>query len=392
MIRFARFLLLVGCGLTLIGNADANKQEELENLRKRISTMQREMDKTSESKSEASDALRDSERDISNANRKLKELVTQQQGVNQTLNSLQTQQQHLNSRIADQQILLGKLLYQQYLGGQQEYFKLILGNQDPNQVARDLQYYQYIARHRAIWLATLRSDLASLAVVSQSTREQLAELSTLRAEQAAQKKSLEKSKADRQRTLGKISKQLRTQRREIHRMQRNENRLAELVEKLTKMLSQPSSNTLLRNENLPDNRFDGSPFEELKGKLTLPVRGEITNRFNTPRPDSTVLWKGLFVRTSTGQTVKAIASGQVVFADWLRGFGNLLIIDHGKGYMSLYGNNETLYKQVGDVLRGGDTIATVGNSGGNVDFGLYFELRHKSKPLDPMQWLAIKQH
>lgn len=392
MIRFARFLLLVGCGLTLIGNADANKQEELENLRKRISTMQHEMDKTSESKSEASDALRDSERDISNANRKLKELVTQQQGVNQTLNSLQTQQQHLNSRIADQQILLGKLLYQQYLGGQQEYFKLILGNQDPNQVARDLQYYQYIARHRAIWLATLRSDLASLAVVSQSTREQLSELSTLRAEQAAQKKSLEKSKADRQRTLGKISKQLRTQRREIHRMQRNENRLAELVEKLTKMLSQPSSNTLLRNENLPDNRFDGSPFEELKGKLTLPVRGEITNRFNTPRPDSTVLWKGLFVRTSTGQTVKAIASGQVVFADWLRGFGNLLIIDHGKGYMSLYGNNETLYKQVGDVLRGGDTIATVGNSGGNVDFGLYFELRHKSKPLDPMQWLAIKQH
>lgn len=392
MIRFARFLLLVGCGLTLIGNADANKQEELENLRKRISTMQHEMDKTSESKSEASDALRDSERDISNANRKLKELVTQQQGVNQTLSSLQTQQQHLNSRIADQQILLGKLLYQQYLGGQQEYFKLILGNQDPNQVARDLQYYQYIARHRAIWLATLRSDLASLAVVSQSTREQLSELSTLRAEQAAQKKSLEKSKADRQRTLGKISKQLRTQRREIHRMQRNENRLAELVEKLTKMLSQPSSNTLLRNENLPDNRFDGSPFEELKGKLTLPVRGEITNRFNTPRPDSTVLWKGLFVRTSTGQTVKAIASGQVVFADWLRGFGNLLIIDHGKGYMSLYGNNETLYKQVGDVLRGGDTIATVGNSGGNVDFGLYFELRHKSKPLDPMQWLAIKQH
>lgn len=392
MIRFARFLLLVGCGLTLIGNAYANKQEELENLRKRISTMQREMDKTSESKSEASDALRDSERDISNANRKLKELVTQQQGVNQTLSSLQTQQQHLNSRIADQQVLLGKLLYQQYLGGQQEYFKLILGNQDPNQVARDLQYYQYIARHRATWLATLRSDLASLAVVSQSTREQLSELSTLRAEQAAQKKSLEKSKADRQRTLGKISKQLRTQRREIHRMQRNENRLAELVEKLTKMLSQPSSNTLLRNENLPDNRFDGSPFEELKGKLTLPVRGEITNRFNTPRPDSTVLWKGLFVRTSTGQTVKAIASGQVVFADWLRGFGNLLIIDHGKGYMSLYGNNETLYKQVGDVLRGGDTIATVGNSGGNVDFGLYFELRHKSKPLDPMQWLAIKQH
>ena len=101
-----------------------------------------------------------------------------------------------------------------------------------------------------------------------------------------------------------------------------------------------------------------------------------------------MLWKGLFVRTSSGQAVKAIAAGQVVFADWLRGFGNLLIIDHGKGYMSLYGNNESLHKQVGDILRGGDTIAVVGNSGGNDISGLYFELRHKSKPLDPIKWLT----
>jgi septal ring factor EnvC (AmiA/AmiB activator) len=223
-----------------------------------------------------------------------------------------------------------------------------------------------------------------------STREQRTELASLRTEQAAQKKTLEKEQHARQRMLGKISQQLHQQRREITRLQRDESRLSQLVDKLTKMLAQPKSKSLFRNDNLPDNRFDGSPFDQLKGKLTLPVRGEITNRFGTPRPDSTVRWKGLFLRTSSGQAVKAIAAGQVVFADWLRGFGNLLIIDHGKGYMSLYGNNETLYKQVGDVLRGGDTIATVGNSGGNEDFGLYFELRHESKPLDPMKWLATK--
>jgi septal ring factor EnvC (AmiA/AmiB activator) len=149
---------------------------------------------------------------------------------------------------------------------------------------------------------------------------------------------------------------------------------------------------LFNNDNLPDSSYDGRPFDQLKGKLILPVKGVVTNRFGATRPDSTVQWKGLFLKSASGQSVKSIAAGQVVFADWLRGFGNLLIIDHGNGYMSLYGNNETLYKQVGDILRGGDTIASVGNSGGNEDFGLYFELRHQSKPLDPMVWVAKKSH
>ena len=293
--------------------------------------------------------------------------------------------------MAGQQALLGKLLYQQYLGGKQEYLKLLLNNQDPNQVARDLQVLPiHRPRPRNLAGQPCAKDLAELDAISMATRDQRAELASLREEQTAQKKTLEKEQHARQRMLSKISQQLHQQRREITRLQRDESRLAQLVDKLTKMLAQPKSKSLFRNDNLPDNRFDGSPFDQLKGKLTLPVKGEITNRFGTPRPDSTVQWKGLFLRTSSGQAVKAIAAGRVVFADWLRGFGNLLIIDHGKGYMSLYGNNETLYKQVGDVLRGGDTIATVGNSGGNEDFGLYFELRHESKPLDPMKWMATK--
>jgi murein hydrolase activator len=385
-------LLLASCLFTLVSIANASQQEELENLRERIADVQREMDKTTESKTEAADALRESERAISNSNRKLAELAVQMHTADQKIGKLQDEQGKLKTDLAGQQALLGKLLYQQYLGGRHEYLKLILNNRDPNQVARELSYYQYIARGRATWLANLRERLAELDAISMSTRDQRAELASLREEQTAQKKLLEKEQHARQRTLVKISQQLRHQRREITRLQRDESRLAQLVDKLTKMLAEPRSKSLFRNDNLPDNRFDGSPFDQLKGKLTLPVKGEITNRFGTPRPDSTVLWKGLFLRTSSGQAVKAIAAGRVVFADWLRGFGNLLIIDHGKGYMSLYGNNETLYKQVGDVLRGGDTIATVGNTGGNEDFGLYFELRHESKPLDPMKWMATKLH
>jgi murein hydrolase activator len=386
----ARVLPLVFCCSTLVNVAHASRQEELENLRKRIAAVQQEIEKTSESKVEAADELRESERAISNSNRKLAELAALQHAADQKLSKLQGQQQKLSTNMAEQQALLSKLIYQQYLGGKQEYLKLLLNNQDPNQAARDLRYYQYIARSRATWLATLRGNLAALDAISISTREQRTELASLRTEQAAQKLTLEKEQHSRQRMLGKISQQLHQQRREITRLQRDANRLSQLVDKLTKMLARSKSKSLFHNDNLPDNRFDGNPFDQLKGKLTLPVRGEITNRFGTPRPDSTVQWKGLFLRTGSGQPVKAIAAGQVVFADWLRGFGNLMIIDHGNGYMSLYGNNETLYKQVGDVLRGGDTIAAVGNSGGNEDFGLYFELRHESKPLDPIKWMATK--
>ena len=386
MTFLSRLLSLTFCCLALVNVAYATKQEELENLRERIAAVQHEMDKTSESKSEAADALRESERAISNSNRKLAELAARERAADQKLGKLQNQQEKLNADMAGQRTLLGKLLYQQYLGGKHEYLKLLLNNQDPNQVARDLRYYQYIARSRANWLANLRKSLAELDEVSASTRDQRAELASLREEQTVQKKTLEKEKHARQ-----LDTRLRVQMRsEIARLQRDENRLAELVDKLTKVLAKPKSDSLFRNDNLPDDRFDGRPFDQLKGKLTLPVKGVITNRFGTLRPESRVQWKGLFLRTSSGQAVKAIAAGRVVFADWLRGFGNLLIIDHGKGYMSLYANNETLYKQVGDVLSGGDTIATVGNTGGNEDFGLYFELRHESKPLDPMKWMATK--
>ena len=390
MILRTRLQSLLFCSLTFFGTAYASQQEELENLRKRIATMQREMDKTSDSKSEAADSLRESERAISNSNRKLAQLAAQQHTADIKLINLQAQQQRQSSNMAGQQILLGKLLYQQYLGGKQEYLKLLLNNQNPNQVVRDIQYYQYIARARAAWLAVLRNDLAALDTASRAILEQRSELALLRTDQAAQKLILEKEQRARKRMLIKISKQLHQQRREINHLQHDESRLAQLVDKLTKMLAQPKSKSLFRNDNLPDNHFDGSPFDQLKGLLTLPVRGEVTNRFGALRTDSSVRWKGLFLKAPSGQAVKAIAAGQVVYADWLRGFGNLLIIDHGKGYMSLYGNNETLYKQVGDVLRGGDTIATVGNSGGNEDFGLYFELRHESMPLDPMKWMATK--
>jgi septal ring factor EnvC (AmiA/AmiB activator) len=130
------------------------------------------------------------------------------------------------------------------------------------------------------------------------------------------------------------------------------------------------------------------PFQELKGRLKLPVIGELANRYGSPRADSGLSWKGLFIAAKQGQEVRAIAGGRVVFADWLRGFGNLMILDHGGGYLSLYGNNESLYRQVGDLVKMGDPVAAVGATGGNPETGLYFELRFQGKPLDPLTWVT----
>jgi septal ring factor EnvC (AmiA/AmiB activator) len=155
-------------------------------------------------------------------------------------------------------------------------------------------------------------------------------------------------------------------------------------------IDETENKTIAKNDETPTNAYAGSNFSSLKGKLNLPVRGDVINRFGSSRSDTGVSWKGLFIRASEGSEVKSVASGRVVFADWMRGFGNLIIVDHGSGYMSLYGNNQAVLKQVGDEVNAGDNIAAVGNTGGNESNGLYYELRRASKPLDPLSWSVIR--
>lgn len=372
MIVAPRLILLLA--LLCAGGAHASRQDDLERLHKRIAALQQEFEKTSDSQSEAADSLRESERAISDSSRKLQELSQQQLLANRELAQLQQRAATMQAEMRGQQALLGRLLYRQYLdGGQQEYLKLLLGNDDPNQVARDLRYYEYIARNRAAVLASLRDNLSALQEVTEQSRLKSEEIAALRAQALTQQQLLEQDKHARQQMLGKIAAQLQQQRRELGRLQRNESRLSQLVQQLANVL--------------PGEGTNETAFKKLKGKLALPVKGKPGNQFGARRPESGMLWTGWFLRAAAKQPVKAVAGGRVAYADWLRGYGNLLIIDHGQGYLSLYGNNETLYKQVGDSLRAGDTVAAVGSSGGNEDSGLYFELRFEGKPFDPKPWI-----
>lgn len=382
-------LLLAVSPAALTAGAGA-KEKELKELRSRIEALQKQLASSEETKSEAADALRESERAISEANRSLRELGTQSKEINRELAALGAESRRNEETLKAQQVLLARLLYHHYLGGQAEPLKLLLNREDPNQVARRLHYFGYISRARAALIADLRAGLARLRELSREAQRKAGELASVTAEAQAQRALLEREKRTRNQVLTRVSRDIQRQRREIGTLKRDENRLARLVESLARLVARSKPAPRVKNERVPQASEGDSPFFDLKGKLSLPVRGELANRFGSPRADGGVVWKGLFISARSGEEVRAIADGRVVFADWLRGFGNLLIIDHGDAYMSLYGNNEALYKRVGDSIRSGESIATVGASGGNADSGLYFELRYQGRPLDPLDWVNIR--
>ncbi len=385
-------VLLIAATLCAAGAATAATappKEELSQLRGRIEAMQKRLAAAEGARSEAADGLRDSERAISESNRSLRDLAAKQRAIQARLIDLQQQETRTGNDIESQQRLLARQLYQQYIGNQPDAVKLLLNREDPNRIARDLHYLTYLARMRAEQIRSLRASIRQLDDLEAETKQQSEALAAVQTEQQAQREKIEREKQTRRDVLQKVARQIESQRHEISKLKRDEQRLARLVEQISQMIARSRAETP-RNERLPDSSTDGSAFTELKGKLSLPVRGELKGRFGSPRADGGLSWKGVFIASQPNQEVRAIAAGRVVFADWLRGFGNLLIIDHGGGYMSLYGNNESLFKQVGQAAKGGETIAAVGNSGGNTDYGLYFEMRHQGKAFDPLSWVHLK--
>ncbi|PPD56545.1 MAG: peptidase M23 [Methylotenera sp.] len=413
-IVFVAFILLNGA---LIGNAFAAKKidaakEDLGDLQQKIQALKKELDNNQAAHKEAADALKDSETAISQANKKLFEINQKQQKNKSTLVSLKKESLTLNEKLTAQQKQLSSLVRQQYVHGNQSYTKLLLQNQNPSHISRDIQYYSYIAKAHAKLIDDMQASLAKVKALNNETAATLQAVAELKAKQLAERKELVHQKQEKSKVVKSLSNQIAAQRNQIKKLKRDEQNLSNLVQRLAKIVAKKppkkilnrktnpkksddlaaksNNQTIAKNEEIPTNAYAGSNFSALKGKLNLPVRGDVTNRFGASRSDTGVSWKGLFIRANEGSDVKSVASGRVVFADWMRGFGNLIIVDHGSGYMSLYGNNQAVLKQVGDEVDAGDNIAAVGNSGGNESNGLYYELRRASKPFDPLSWSVIR--
>lgn len=364
----------------------AGPADELKELRGRIDRLQKQLGETQASRIRAVDALRESERAISEANRRLFELAREQARARESLEQIKAEQERLTAGVDEQQRDLSEALYRQYLQGRPAPLAVLLERQDPNQLSRRMHYLTYIYRSRAEQIGQLREDIARLEALSQETESRNRVLEELKAEQEAQRRRLQREKGERREVLAKMSQSIQLQRREIGNLRRDQEQLRKLVERLEREAAERRA-AQRKRDSREEAAGDNTAFGRLKGRLRMPVRGELAHRFGTPRQETGLTWNGLFIAARTGSEVSAIAPGRVVFADWLRGFGNLLILDHGEGYMSLYGNNETLLRRVGDQVEGGAAVAAVGASGGNPETGLYFEIRFRGRPVDPLSWV-----
>jgi murein hydrolase activator len=296
----------------------------------------------------------------------------------------------LGAQLEQRQAALGRLLAARHAAGAPDALKIALSGENPSDVARRLHYLAELSRATARLAQSLRADLAEAEDLRLATEARRARLAAIETESRADRARILEERAERRRVLLRISGDIRKARRTLGTLQADERRLARLVEEIGRVLKARPGAGYARVESVPRLGAVAGPFSGLRGKLRLPVRGELVARFGQAREEGPVGKKGVFIRAREGQPVLAVAAGQVVYAEWMRGYGNLLIVDHGENYLSIYANNESLLKQTGDPVAAGEAIATVGASGGNEQSGLYFELRHLGQAFDPLRWVVLK--
>ncbi|MCC6474267.1 MAG: peptidoglycan DD-metalloendopeptidase family protein [Burkholderiales bacterium] len=370
-------------------------------LRGRIAELQAKLTAAEDDRVEAADELRESERAISNSNRAYRELARHRLTLQSEIESLGGRMKSAQASIAARESGLGRLLAAGYMAGRSGYLKLFASGSDPSQTSRDLYYLSSISKAYAADIDAARAALERLHALESAARERTTELARLEHEAQAERQKLQAEREARRRILARVSAQIRGQRREVAVLERDELRLARLVEALGRAIRDSAQETARDSARDTASRAarpapaaqtsdtQGS-FAGLKGLLRLPVRGSVTSRFGTPRQAGGPSWKGIFIRAPEGSEVRAVAPGRVVFSDWLRGVGNVLILDHGQGYLSIYGNNESLLRRVGEQAVSGDALATVGASGGIGETGLYFEIRHEGTAFDPLTWILAR--
>lgn len=351
------------------------QREKLDKLKSTISDLQGTLERDRSKHGQLSSQLQHAEKAIGGLIRQIDIVERKLAKQKQRMQGLQGERQALWTDLARQRRVLAGQIRTAYAMGRQEYMKLLLNQQDPSVMGRTLVYYDYLNRARTAKISTIDESVARLEGLEHRITEQTASLQETRTEQLEQKKKLEDSRANRTRVLAELDKQIRTREEKLQLYRADAKRLETLMEGLREALA-----------DVPANAGQRKPFKTQRGHLNLPVQGTITAKFGSQRKTGGFRWQGVMIRARQGTEVKTVSHGRVAFADWLRGFGLMVIVDHGDGYMSLYGHNENLYVETGDWVEAGEVVAAVGDSGGLQYSGLYFEIRANGKPTNPLQW------
>jgi murein hydrolase activator len=368
----------VVCAATLVAvTAVAQQQPErdLEAVRDRIQALERRLAGEQTERDRHSQELREVELRVAAANRELDQLRTRLREQQQRAATLQTQTADAGARLGDERDALARQVRASYMTGDAEVFRLLLSQEDPADIGRMVVYYEYLLQARGERLERAREELGTLMELAAETAAVRRSLEALEAAQAAEVATLAAARSDRQAVLSRLEASIAEGDAEVQRLRAEEARLVELIEELSELVA-----------DFPVNVDD--PFTGMRGRLAWPVAGELAGDFGRPRNGGPMQWNGVLLETAEGAPVRAVYHGRVVFSDWLPGLGLLVILDHGDGYMSLYGHNEALLKDAGDWASPGEVIAQAGDTGGLARPSLYFEIRHNGTPVNPNPWFA----
>lgn len=351
------------------------QKHELEKLRLRMSELRRKIEKKQAEKNSATQRLKNIEVRIGERAYVLKKINRHLLKQKRELKKLKKQKQKTHTKLAKQRKLLSEQIRSAYMIGKQEYLKLLLNQENPAAIDRTLTYYDYFHKARSHHIDEAAITIKKLNTLTAKVKVKTKELKGLRQQQRKEKQKLEDDFIDRSVIVKAMTKDIAKKGQRLKKFAADEKLLQQLLKDIRHIM--PSTLTEI------DKR---ETFRKRRGRLKWPVKGKVKRLFGKSRHAANLKWNGVLIASKEGRSVKAISHGRVAYSDWLRGYGMLLIIDHGDGYMTLYGYNQALYKEAGDWVEEDEVIATVGRSGGQSKSGLYFEVRVKGRPSNPTKW------
>ncbi|MGB1109176.1 MAG: murein hydrolase activator EnvC family protein [Gammaproteobacteria bacterium] len=369
--------------ITSAWGADETAQEQtrkLKEIQRRIQSLDKDLKSDQGRAEDLSGRLREIENRLAGIYSQIRSTEKRQKQVEAKRAKLIAERGELDEKLAASSRQLAGMLRSAYVAGRSPHLKLLLNQQSPEQVGRQLGYLRYVNRHRLETIQRIRGQLDRLAELDLELGEAETDLVQLIRDRRSEGERVSKDRSIRETLLRKLRQRISSKGDQLAKLRLDRDRLTDLVKNLEEALS-----------DIPDKDAERQPIRSLRGRLPWPAAGKLVTRYGSRRGED-LRWKGVMIGAGAGAEVRAISHGRVAYADWLRGLGLLLIIDHGDGVMSLYGHNQSLYRQVGEWVNEGDLLATVGDSGGLDQPALYFEIRNQGKPVNPSRWCERPRH